>query len=342
VPAYADCLLSLPLQRSFQYLIPESLRPLIRPGQRVLVPFGPRRVAGFIAGVSHRPRVARHRHKEILKLLDAEPLLTAEQLELARWLAETACCSLGEALAAILPQTLRGTARAETGDLPAAAQAETAARGPAVTRALKLALIQRRHQVFVAMPVLGAVLADWCLPAIAAVLRLNRSVLLLVPEMAMVAGWVLRCASAGHRVISWHSDLPARQRVSAWQTAMRSASHVIVGTRSAVLLPLDRLGLVLIDQEHDTAYKQQEVPRYHARAVALERARHHRAVVVLASATPSLETYQAAQQRRYTLVRVPAPPAFRPPAVTIVDRRSLRSTKRQAGQSSGAGTRASQ
>ncbi|HET7618716.1 MAG TPA: primosomal protein N' [Vicinamibacterales bacterium] len=152
----------------------------------------------------------------------------------------------------------------------------------------------------------------------------GRSVLVLVPEIALtpaIAG-AFRAAFAD-RVAIQHSALSEGERHDQWQRIRRGDVDVVVGTRSAVFAPLPRLGLVIVDEEHDGSYKQQESPRYHGRDVAVFRARAEGALVVLGSATPSMESYTNARGGRYALVTLQRRVLDRPMAdVRIVDMRA--------------------
>ena len=128
----------------------------------------------------------------------------------------------------------------------------------------------------------------------------GRSVIVLVPEIALTpaVASVFR-ASFGDRVAIQHSGLPDGERHDQWQRIRRGDVSIVVGTRSAVFAPLPRLGLIIVDEEHDASFKQEESPRYHGRDVAIVRARQAGALVVLGSATPAVETYQNALGGRY-------------------------------------------
>ena len=151
----------------------------------------------------------------------------------------------------------------------------------------------------------------------------GRQALILVPEIALtpaVAGRVR--ARFGDRVAIQHSGLSDGERHDQWHRVRGGDVDVVVGTRSAVFAPLDRLGLVVVDEEHDTSYKQDETPRYHGRDVAVMRAHQASALVVLGSATPSLETFHNAQRGRYTAVTLARRVADRPMAeVRVVNMR---------------------
>ncbi len=138
-----------------------------------------------------------------------------------------------------------------------------------------------------------------------AALDQGRGVLLLVPEIALTSAVASLFRRAfGDRLAIQHSALSDGERYDQWHRIRRGEVDIVIGTRSAVFAPLPRLGLVIVDEEHDTAYKQEESPRYHGRDAALVRARDAGALAVLGSATPSLETWRHATEGRYRLVRM--------------------------------------
>jgi primosomal protein N' (replication factor Y) len=133
-----------------------------------------------------------------------------------------------------------------------------------------------------------------------AVQRRGRQVLLMVPEIALTPSvTALFRGTFGDRVAIQHSALSDGERHDQWHRIRRGDVDLVIGTRSAVFAPLTRLGLIVVDEEHDTSYKQEETPRYHGRDVAIVRATREGALVVLGSATPSMETYQNAASGKY-------------------------------------------
>ncbi len=158
---------------------------------------------------------------------------------------------------------------------------------------------------------------------IAQCLERGRTALLLVPEIALTPGVQAQFqARFGHRVAVLHSGLGEAERDEEWRRAWHGEARVVLGTRSAVFAPLPDLGLVIVDEEHESSYKQEETPRYHGRDVAVVRARLSKALVVLGSATPSLESYWNAQQGKYGLATLEERVRGRPLAtVEIVNMR---------------------
>ncbi|HEX5475437.1 MAG TPA: primosomal protein N' [Vicinamibacterales bacterium] len=156
------------------------------------------------------------------------------------------------------------------------------------------------------------------------VLASGRRVLVMVPEIALTpATAAVFRAAFGERIAIQHSGLSDGERYDQWQRIRRGAVDVVVGTRSAVFAPLADLGLVVVDEEHDGSYKQEETPRYHARDVAVVRGRDAGAMVVLGSATPSMESFRNARSGRYRLITLERRVLDRPLAqVRLVDMRA--------------------
>jgi len=159
--------------------------------------------------------------------------------------------------------------------------------------------------------------------AAAAVRRQGRSVLYLVPEIGLTP---LLLSKVSRRfpgsVAVLHSAMPRRQRAEAWERARDGRATLVIGTRSAIFAPLPRLGLIVVDEEQDGSYKQEETPRYNARDLAVVRARQEGAVLLLGSATPSMETFQHARSGRYGFLRLGGRVEERPlPTVQIIDMR---------------------
>lgn len=196
------------------------------------------------------------------------------------------------------------------------------------TQAAALAAIIARleageYQTFLLHGVTGSGKTEVYLAAIEAALERGRGALLLVPEIALtpaVAGQFH--ARFGDRVAILHSAFNDSERAAQWRRLRRGEASVAVGTRSAVFAPVANLGLVIVDEEHDGSYKQEESPRYNGRDVAIVRARDARAVVLLGSATPSLESRYNAERGKSVLLEMPQRIQNRPlPAVEIVDMR---------------------
>jgi primosomal protein N' (replication factor Y) (superfamily II helicase) len=156
-----------------------------------------------------------------------------------------------------------------------------------------------------------------------AVLEAGRSAILLVPEIGLTPAVAADLHQIfGDEVAILHSALTDRERAEQWHRIKRGEARMVVGTRSAVFAPVTDLALIIVDEEHDSSYKQEEAPRYHARDVAVMRAKMANAVVALGSATPSLESYFNAKKNKYALTELPDRVEQRPlPEVEILDMR---------------------
>ena len=161
------------------------------------------------------------------------------------------------------------------------------------------------------------------LAAMRSVLEAGRSSILLVPEIGLTPAVAADLHQVfGGEVAILHSALSDQERAEQWHRIKRGKSRVVVGTRSAVFAPVADLALMIVDEEHDSSYKQEETPRYHARDVAVVRAKMANATVVLGSATPSLESYFNAKKNKYMLLHLPDRVEQRPlPEVEIIDMR---------------------
>jgi len=161
------------------------------------------------------------------------------------------------------------------------------------------------------------------LAAMRSVLEAGRSSILLVPEIGLTPAVAADLHQVfGGEVAILHSALSDQERAEQWHRIKRGESRVVVGTRSAVFAPVADLALMIVDEEHDSSYKQEETPRYHARDVAVVRAKMANATVVLGSATPSLESYFNAKKNKYRLLHLPDRVEQRPlPEVEIIDMR---------------------
>jgi len=135
--------------------------------------------------------------------------------------------------------------------------------------------------------------------------REGRQVLILVPEISLTPQMVTRMVSRfGHSIAIYHSKLNDQQRYEQYQLVRNHQVSIVVGTRSAIFMPFDNLGLIVLDEEHDHSYKQDSTPRYHCRDVAVHRAQYHHCKVILGSATPTLESYARAMKNVYELVEL--------------------------------------
>jgi primosomal protein N' (replication factor Y) (superfamily II helicase) len=329
----ADVVFPIPLDKSFDYLVPETLAGTLRPGHRVFAPLGPRRTqVGVVTGV--RALESGDRPPEKLKyltsLMEASPALSVQDLALADWMAKRVFCSRGEAVFGVLPvgqrrppkrtvapRVLRDPTAPYGAPKPAALTEDQAA----AMAALKPAVEAGGFAPFLLHGVNASGKTEVYIHLIESVLAAGRTALFLVPEIGLTPqteGHLTARFKDGVGV--WHSELSAGERWRLWEDVKAGRIRVVLGPRSALFLPLTPLGLIVVDEEHDPSYKSDAAPHFHARDTAVEKARLHGCPVILGSATPSMESLQAARQGTLTLVRMGRRVHDRPfPQVTIVD-----------------------
>ena len=194
-----------------------------------------------------------------------------------------------------------------------------------VVAALEAAVAEKGFRPFLLHGITGSGKTEVYFRAAERALAAGRTVLILVPEIALTH-MLVRAAIArfGPTVAVQHSELSVGERHDQWWRIRDAEARVVVGARSAVFAPLPSLGLVIVDEEHEASYKQEDSPRYHGRDVAVMRARLEGATVVLGTATPSLESYHNAERGKYSLLRLPKRISARGlPKVEIVDRRAV-------------------
>lgn len=185
------------------------------------------------------------------------------------------------------------------------------------------AVRENRNETFLLFGVTGSGKTEIYLQSIQEVLNQGKEAIVLVPEISLTPQMVNRFKSRfGKDVAVLHSGLSVGEKYDEWRKITRKEAKVVVGARSAIFAPLENLGIIIIDEEHENSYKQEDNPRYHARDVALFRSKNHHCPVILGSATPSLESFARAQKGVYTLLKMGKRMNNHPlPEVSIVDMR---------------------
>ena len=298
-----------------------SERPLPA-GTLVSVPLGRREVPGVVwHGAPDAATTVELR--PVSAALNSLPPLGAAWLELVDFAAAYYQRSTGEIALSVLPPELRKLDDAQLANrirklnqaLDAAVDAARSAPPPPLTddQARALAAIAAAGAQPTSAPVLlhgvtGSGKTEVYLGAAAQALAAGRQALVLVPEINLTPQLEARFAErfAGRHIVSLHSALTPAQRLRSWLAAHLGLADLVLGTRLAVFASMPRLGLIVVDEEHDPSYKQQEGARYSARDLAVYRGRLERACVVLGSATPSLESWQRAAEGRYTRLALPS------------------------------------
>jgi primosomal protein N' (replication factor Y) len=321
----------VPLRRTFTYRVPEVGGNGIGLGSRVRVPFGRRSVKGTVVLYPAPKPKDGVEVKDLEATLPESPALDAHLLELTRFVADYYLCSWGEAIEAALPPDPPARKRPVRQVAPAPAVAAVSpfrAVSPTLAQSTVLetllpAVANRAFAPFLLWGATGSGKTEVYLLAAQAALAAGRGVLYLVPEIGLTPLLVARIeARFPGQVATLHSAMPPRVRRAAWEDIRRGAKRFVVGARSAVFAPVPDLGLVIVDEEHDPSYKQEDAPRYNGRDVAVVRARLASVPVVLGSATPSLESFHHAHRGRYVLLPLGGRVEQRPmPEVELIDMR---------------------
>ena len=273
--------------------------------------------AGATTEVATLPPRA-HAQRELLALLQSRPVIVHAEISAlgaATRKALVAFIAQGWVQTCVLPQDAPMTMAAPSAGPTLTAEQIAAAN--AITATLGT------YQPVLLWGITGSGKTEVYLHAIAAALSRNSQVLLLVPEIALTPQLesLVIARFPGIPVATLHSGLADGERATRWQAARGGRARIVLGTRLSVFTPLPDLGLIIVDEEHDTSFKQGEGFRYSARDLAVVRARHANVPVVLGSATPALETYRNAVDRRYQLLTLPARINARPPVISCVDLR---------------------
>ena len=328
--------LDVPLATLFDYLQPSDAQQTpARPGDRVVVPFGRRERVGIVMECVAASPIPHERLKPIVRTLEDAPRLPLDWLELMRFLSSYYQRPLGETVAGSLPPRLRSVKA-----LPKRRPSPSPAEGgpdeprfisgnepnPAQADAIeRIGAALGNFKPFLLHGVTGSGKTEVYLRLIARVLERGAQALVMVPEIGLTPQLEARFRHAFPRenIAILHSALEAGARTHAWLDAARGEAGIVLGTRLAALTPLPRLGLVVVDEEHDTSFKQQEGLRYSGRDAAVFRAKVAGCPVVLGTATPALETWHNCRAGRYERIDLPerAVPGATLPRVRLVDLR---------------------
>jgi primosomal protein N' (replication factor Y) len=320
--------LDLPLHRLFEYVVPAASTVDI--GLRVRVPFGRGEKMGVIVDVAESSEWPLAQLKTAGEILRDLPPLPADFFALCRFASSYYQAALGEVLMQALPVGLKRF------DPPKRRNAKPVA---SVTPSIRPQLTAEQLTAIEAIDptsgfaahllhgVTGSGKTEVYLHLIERALAAGRQVLLMVPEINLtpqLEGRVrARFPEAG--VVSLHSELAEAARERNWRAAFAGEAAIVLGTRLSIFTPMPRLGLIVIDEEHDASFKQQDGMRYSARDIAVFRAHHLGIPILLGSATPSLETWANAQTKRYRMSSLyqRANPAATLPEVKLIDTRRM-------------------
>lgn len=292
----------LPIRGPFSYLLEPDQISSAKVGVRVRVPFKNREVTGFLVGFGEIP--PDQKLKRVIAVVDDKPVLSKRILQLAKWLSEYYFSSWGEAIEAAVPnwvkQGKRWREKPSPYESPAASspvpiELNLTAEQEKAHAVIRKSLSEEDPRPLLLYGVTGSGKTELYIRAIKEVLARGKGAIVLVPEIALteqIRRFFLH--HFGNQLEVLHSKLSDGERFSAWKRIESGEKKVLLGPRSAIFAPLSPLGLILIDEEHENSYKQDQSPRYHAREVALWLAKEEKALLIMGSATPSLESMHLA------------------------------------------------
>ncbi len=319
------------LRGPFDYRLPAELREGVEVGSMLVVPFGRRQILGVVVGLADSSEVA---HEKLLAPLRALELgVPADLIALAEWIAAEYCSTTARALSLVLPpDAARRLSGRKRRVVPAPLHRAVGVASPspppltadqqAALEPLLAALGSGGARQALLHGVTGSGKTEIYLRAAAAALGRGRGAIVMVPEIALTPQIVARFAERfGETVAVLHSRLTPGQRYQEWRRLREGSARVCVGPRSAVFAPIEDLGLIVLDEEHDASYKHEGDPRYDARDVAAERASRNGALLLLGSATPRPESVHRVPAIEL-LNRVDGRPL---PPVEVLDMRGQRS-----------------
>lgn len=300
---FLDIVLNVPVNQAFTYsYIPlENQKPENIPqiGKRAEVRFGNKKMTGFITKIydsfpSHCA-VPLEKIKQVSKIVDSEPLITQELLETAIWVSKYYLCTIGEAVNSILP-----SARRESSEQSFSFDSEISAgirqnlseeQKKAVNDILAHAEKNESSFHYLYGPT-GSGKTEVFLQTAEQILKKNKGVIYLVPEISLTQQVVDSVINRfGPQVAVLHSSLTQSQKLTQWKKILHREARIVIGARSAIFAPVPDLGMIIIDEEHDSSYKSGNTPRYHARQTAMYRASKLKIPLIMGSATPSVEAW---------------------------------------------------
>ncbi len=350
---YADVILPLPLQEVFTYALPpESEGTALQVGCRVIVPFGSKKTYTAIVVRLH-DETPPYPTKPVQEILDAEPVVLSEQMRLWRWISDYYLCPFGDVFKAALPSGLKpkdkrkgqgargkgqeNTPRPSNPSAPCPLDPLTLAPLTEVQQKAMESIIceWQTHDVCLLHGVTSSGKTEIYIHLMQKAIEAGKQVLFMLPEIVLTAQLTERLRRVfGDRLGVYHSRYTDKVRVELYQKMLSDEPYdIVVGVRSSIFLPFRRLGLLIIDEEHETSFKQQEpAPRYHARNTALVLAKQAGAKALLGSATPSLESYHNALSGKYGLVTLKTRYAgMQLPDIEVIDVQEMRRKKLMPG-----------
>ncbi|MDR1952327.1 MAG: primosomal protein N' [Elusimicrobiota bacterium] len=307
----------IPINKTFHYLSAQNIIPADIIGRRVKVPFGQRKLIGYalreVNDVNNLQNKSNFKLKEILEVIDCEPIIYRESIELAKYMSENYICSIGEAVSSIISPSMKAPKRiSKKKAAPYIISSESPLLNSYQQNAVDLIsqsilnYTNPQKNNFLIHGVTGSGKTEIYLNCIDFAIKNGKSAIMLIPEISLTAQFVETVTKRfGDIVGVWHSGISNIDKYKLFCKSLHGEIKIMLGTRSAIFAPFKNIGIIVIDEEHEDTYKQEQKPSYDAREIAFWRGEYHEASVVLGSATPSLETYKSALENKMTLIKLP-------------------------------------
>jgi primosomal protein N' (replication factor Y) len=373
---FVEVAIKVPLPRTFDYKVNAQLGgivPELKPGMRLLVPFGTQRKIGVVLALKNTTDIPEDKLKSIIDVIDTAPVLSQSHIELLRFTSRYYCYPLGETIHIALPNALRQGESPDKSSINILALTEKGAKLPSLKSKLQRDLLKQLAQSgkspltelkaigfskatidsllkkelitqtiehdnhwqncplkvgtkptlnkeqavacttinqsigfnsFLLEGVTGSGKTEVYLQCLEEVIKKGKQALVLVPEIGLTPQTVnrFRRRFPDTPIMLWHSALTDNERLQTWRFCEKGSCAIVIGTRSSIFLPFLKLGMIVVDEEHDSSFKQQDTLRYHARDLAAYRAFQHKIPLILGSATPALETLHKAINDKYQLL----------------------------------------
>ncbi len=294
---FAKVLFDLPLNTDFTYKIPEEMNELVKVGIRVNVPFRSYSKIGYVIDVVEEYETT-YKIKKIKRVVDKEILFDNNQIELAKWISSFYLCSFGEALSLQIPSGKREKALSMSINEEDISTKEVDTLSIEQETALNT-LKKRENNLYYLYGVTGSGKSEIYFRYAKEIIKEGKQVIYLVPEITLTHQLIQQVShrfSEGVAIL--HSAMTASQRLEQWRKILNNEVSIVIGVRSAIFAPFHNLGLVIIDEEHENSYKSSQTPRYHARQIAQHLCSKNNAILIMGSATPSLEAFKLMKEKK--------------------------------------------
>jgi len=302
MPKVVDIAVFRPLKQNFTYIV--SNDQIVDCGDLVEVPFGRTIIKGIcLTKPTEQKQKFKYQLKEIKFVFPVEYRLPEKLIKLARWMNAYYICSLGETL-----QCLSSPAPLRKASVTEKVETTPLTEGFVLKKAQQKAFDQI-NKCDISKPILlhgitGSGKTEIYLKFIEYYLKMGQSCLYLVPEITLTRETLRKLTLRFENVLTFHSGMTAKQRRETWLACRSDKPVLVIGARSSLFSPVKKMGCIIIDEEHDSSFKQDSNPRYNGRDLALVRARDEKARIIMGSATPSLESYTNAKSGKYELVEM--------------------------------------